>query len=183
MQGNLVAAHKLLSWHSEIATAISTREADGRSVSLALSSDAISRTQCDTLFDLLRSHPFADLGNTDVNTNNSTGSAANLVQEFTAWQARVRKFRQSKVAILTMIPELDTVLRILLGDLSTLEHHCELPAGAQAVGWETGWGWAKQATALLLYVHPPPLNKGDLYRVIEECMRKESKIGFADNSL
>lgn len=177
MQGSLVAAEQMLSWHSEISSALS-----GDKDTIGRSSNSISSAQCEALFDLLRSHPFAGA----VSANDSFASisiSASVVQEFTAWQNRLRKFRQSKVALLSVIPELDTVLRILLGETSTLEHCCELPAGAAAAGWDAGWGWAKHTIALLLYVYPPPLNKGDLCRVVEECMRKETEIGAGGNSL
>lgn len=182
MQGNLVAAESMLSVHSEIASALAG-EVDGRGMLrisdvVASSSNAITRVQCETLLDLLRSHPFAGLVTVNAAFAAGTSVPTNLVQESTAWQNRVRKFRQSKVAILAVIPELDTVLRILLGDSSTLEHHSELPAGG-----EGGWGWAKQVIALLLYVYPPPLNKTDLSRVVEECMHKEADSGMSGNSL
>jgi hypothetical protein len=107
------------------------------------------------------------------------GAVDSLVQQWSAWQNRVRALRQNthSAALLVRIPELDTVLRVLQGEKYTLEHLAAASAGSSSSREDDGgadWGWARLVVATLLYVHPPPLGRADLCRIVEACMRNDA---------
>ncbi|KAJ1438540.1 Nup85 nucleoporin-domain-containing protein [Ochromonadaceae sp. CCMP2298] len=156
LQGSLGAASALLQAHSEIQAALESGGMQG------LAGASISRAQCLALFEVLASHPFAAL-TADAGV---LDTAASIASEFSSWQQRVAKLRQSNNALLTSVPELDTVLRALLGEASTLEQLSRQPMPASE-----GFHWARLCVGMLLYVHPPPLHRGDLGRVVEQCVR------------
>jgi hypothetical protein len=167
LQGSLGAASALLQSHSEIAAAL--QESGGSMQGLAGAS--ISRAQCLALFEVLAGHPFAALTAAQAGDAGALGAtaASSMAVEFSSWQQRVAKLRQSNNALLTSVPELDMVLRALLGEASTLEHLSRQPV--PTAGSEGGFHWARLCIGMLLYVHPPPLNRGDLGRVVEQCVR------------
>lgn len=151
MQGNLTIASELLQLHSEIAAAPVSGPAG-----------AITQAQCRMLVEVLGTHPFASLA---AGGASSQQPASNMSAEFSSWQHRVRKLRQSELPLLAGVPELDAALRILLGEAAALDLHSAIARGGD-------WAWGKLAIAQLLYVHPPPLGQQDLSRVLEECMHR-----------
>jgi hypothetical protein len=152
MQGNLVAVSDLLCLHSEIAGAVPNGPPG-----------AITGGQVSSLLDLLHTHPLAAALQPDATQSAAALSGAHLAAECAGWQNRVKKLRTSGLPLLTHIPELDTVLRMLAGEAAALEHSAGVQQGAE-------WAWAKLAVAQLLYVYPPPLNRQDLSRIMESCM-------------
>jgi hypothetical protein len=159
LQGNLSAACELLQLHSEIGTAPMSGPAG-----------AITQAQCRMLVEVLSTHPFASL--TVGNALQQPGG--NMSAEFSSWQHRVRKLRQSELPLLAGIPELDAALRILLGEAAALDLHSGIARGGE-------WAWGKLAIAQLLYVHPPPLGQQDLARVLEDCMHRALSAGSGGN--
>lgn len=187
LQGDLESALSALKVHSEISEAFlapsNTKRGTKGDAAVAISGNTITRTQCESFFELLLTHPFANMTKqASIGYSSSTegllsreallaSTTHTISVEFSAWQNRVRKLRQSNMTLLTRIPELDTILRILTGDISTLEHLCGVE---EQDGQTGGWAWGKLAIALLLFVYPPPLTKTDLCRIVEECMQKGS---------
>lgn len=151
MQGNLGSARELLLLHSEVADAPA-----------AAATGAITQGQVALFLDLLQTQPLIAQLKPELSASVAP-TAANLSAEFVSWQNRVKKLRASGLPLLTHIPELDTVLRILAGEKAALEHCAGVQRGGE-------WAWAKLAIAQLLYVYPPPLGRQDLSRVMEACM-------------
>lgn len=192
LQGDMQSALTALRVHSEISEALSQPDNHlmGSRNAVAVSGATVTSAQCEGFFDLLSTHPFAAMIKqpTAVYSDTTEGlltreavlasTTHTIGAEFNAWQNRVRKLRQSNMTLLARIPELDTILRALSGDVSTLEHLC----GVGSDGEAEDWSWGKLAIALLLFVYPPPLNKPDLCRVVEECMQKGSA-GYSSSSL
>jgi hypothetical protein len=162
MQGNLSIACELLQLHSEIAAAPASGPAG-----------AITQAQCRMLVEVLSTHPFASLASGSVPSHHRPGGSVSA--EFSSWQHRVRKLRQSELPLLAGIPELDAALRILLGEAAALDLHSDIVRGGE-------WAWGKLAIAQLLYVHPPPLGQQDLSRVLEECMHRALGAGPGSNN-
>ena len=186
LQGDLESALTALKAHSEISEVLIGQTDNSRgtrsSTTVAVSGNTITRAQCESFFDLLSTHPFAGMTKqASVGLGSSEGllsreallasTTHTIGAEFSAWQNRVRKLRQSNMTLLTRIPELDTILRILTGDVSTLEHLCNVEEEQSHTG---SWAWGKLTIALLLFVYPPPLTKTDLCRIVEDCMQKGS---------
>jgi len=193
LQGDMQSALTALRVHTEISEALSqsdNQHLKGSRNAMAVSGTTITSAQCEGFFDLLSTHPFAAMIKQPSSTYHDTtaglltreavlaSTTHTIGVEFSAWQNRVRKLRQSNMTLLVRIPELDTILRALSGHVSTLEHLC----GVGNDGEAEDWSWGKLAIALLLFVHPPPLNKPDLCRVVEECMQKGSA-GYTSSSL
>lgn len=148
--------------------------------------------QCIQLFDILSSHPYAkyiynhhqqslqrsDNNSTSINSIHQstilqTKVLSNITIDFKTWQSRVMKLRRNshENALLNSIPELDTILRIILGDGATIDHLCNRSLQEQSDNEsKVTWVWAKLVIAKLLYVYPPPLGAIDLSRIIEECI-------------
>jgi hypothetical protein len=168
----------------------SNRTQQNKSSSSSLSSYT---NQCIQLFDILSSHPYAkyiynhhqqshqrgDNNSTSINSNHQstilqTKVLSNITIDFKTWQSRVMKLRRNshENALLNSIPELDTILRIILGDEATIDHLCNRSLQEQSDDNESKvtWIWAKLVIAKLLYVYPPPLGAIDLSRIIEECI-------------
>ena len=158
------------------------------------SSSSSYTNQCIQLFDILSSHPYAkyiynhqqshqrsDNNSTSINSNHQssilqTKVLSNITIDFKTWQSRVMKLRRNshENTLLISIPELDTILRIILGDGATIDHQCNHSLQEQSDDNEskvhTTWVWAKLVIAKLLYIYPPPLGAIDLSRIIEECI-------------
>lgn len=192
LQGDLQSAVSALRVHSEISDALNSPH-DARGGTMAVSGNTITRVQCTSFFDVLATHPFASMAHKSslhvsdpqqqdghLSREEVLASTTHTISvEFSSWQTRVRKLRQSNMTLLARIPELDTILRILLGDVSTLEHLCGVEE-EENTGEE--WSWGKLTIALLLFVYPPPLMKADLCRIVEECMQKTDH-NYSNNSL
>lgn len=69
----------------------------------------------------------------------------------------------SNLPLLVRLPELDTVLRILLGDSTVIRRLLMPPAE------EAEMDWTRLCLALMLFVHPPPLSRLDLVHLVEEA--------------
>ena len=165
LQGKTDTVCQLLRLHSEVAEAPTTARPG-----------SISQAQCNKLFDAILSHPFTALVHAGGKASLLLQNSSQISAEFSSWQVRVRKLRQEGMPLLSRIPELDSVLRILLGEPSALESYSGLSIGGE-------WAWAKLAIAQLLYVHPPPLGAQDLSVVLEDCIRKGLASGCASTSL
>lgn len=164
MQGETSTVVQLLRVHSEISQIYATDHG-------ILTSSAATKAQCDAFFDLLESHPYALLASSFdcVAQMRESSSAAVVSAEFSSWHKRAQKLRMAGSGLLVSIPELDTILRILLGEHNTLEQCSGLAVGRE-------WAWGRLAIALLLYVHPPPLTRPDLCRILEDCIWKQSEV-------
>jgi len=173
----------------------SNRTQQNKSSSSSSSSSSSYTNQCIQLFDILSSHPYAkyidnhqqqshqrsDNNSTSINSNHQstilqTKVLSNITIDFKTWQSRVMKLRRNshENTLLISIPELDTILRIILGDGATIDHQCNHSLQEQSDDNEskvqTTWVWAKLVIAKLLYIYPPPLGAIDLSRIIEECI-------------
>lgn len=151
--GDLALCREVLRLHSEV------RDAPASSAA-----GAVTRGQCDALMEILSTHPFASLCEFPATQAPAVSNVATVAADFAHWQHRVRKLRQSGLPLLLRIPELDMLLRVLLGESSALEQCAERSSSG-------AWVWARVAIAQLLYVHPPPLGAADLARVLEGCFR------------
>eukprot|EP00597_Dinobryon_sp_UTEXLB2267_P008632 CAMPEP_0170085148 /NCGR_PEP_ID=MMETSP0019_2-20121128/20111_1 /TAXON_ID=98059 /ORGANISM="Dinobryon sp., Strain UTEXLB2267" /LENGTH=651 /DNA_ID=CAMNT_0010301479 /DNA_START=630 /DNA_END=2585 /DNA_ORIENTATION=+ len=125
----------------------------------------IDEDQCVTLFRAIASHPFAKLiskNSAATWDNNTLPTAANISMEFNEWRHQLQQLRSlsDRMPLLLRLPELDRVFRILLGD-ATLLQDLTLTSCQQ---------WPRLALAQLLYVHPPPLSRTDLARLLQRAV-------------
>lgn len=114
--------------------------------------------QLKALFDIFLSHPFAILL--------SDGAPSSGMSNFTSyklslndWSERIRRLRNKapSKSILSVVPELDSLLRIMMGEKTALTQACE-------------GDWTKITLGLLLYVYPPPLSKANISQIMEEAV-------------
>jgi uncharacterized RmlC-like cupin family protein len=77
--------------------------------------------------------------------------------EFKDWQEKVSSILQRQPPLLGRVSELNTVLYLLIGDKDTLI--------AQA-----GGEWTSLGVGLFLYVHPPPLIRANISKIVKSAM-------------
>eukprot|EP01038_Epipyxis_sp_PR26KG_P004794 gene4794-6721_t len=146
----------LLQLHSEIAEALLVSQTNlERKVVSSHRQSSIDSRQCELLFECILSHPYISFINEELYDTDNLPIA--IASQFQDWRNSVNKLRNSNMSLLIQIPQLDTILRILLGELSTLEEisRCE---------------WTSYTLGLLLYVYPPPLTKASLSKIVEEAL-------------
>lgn len=190
LQGNVIFAVELLQKHSEIAYAMLLTDDQDHSYRRT-SSNRIDRNQCRLLFDTLLSHPYAMYvyeGNSNGENGTMDGTidpnqaASYYTKEFQAWRLAVKRLRgegqmtsisqQSNCsALIIRIPEIDTVLNILLGDKTAIYSAIEINSAVLSSGSQSLW--MKMALALILYGYPP-LGRADLGKVVEEAVAAHS---------
>ena len=120
------------------------------------------------LHELLLSHPYAHTVHNDGEEAEEVLMAADkgrIAVDFKMWQERVWRMRQEASALLAAVPELDSVLQILLGDARSINAAC-------------GDEWTERALATLLFVYPPPLTRANICRILDDAIAAED-IGAA----
>ena len=147
MEGRLNEVWELLALHSGIADIVQTDAGSG--------SDSDRRT-LRAVYDALTSHPYAAMA-TEMQ-HAPPQLPPNLSLEFRDWQTNVSRILQSNPPIVARIPELSTLLLLLLADTDTL------------VQWSHG-DWTALAAALFLYKCPPPLTMSSINSVVGEVLQ------------
>lgn len=153
VQGNTLLACEALSLHSEMAQLLNnpsnTRMTGG-----------VDRAHCQSLFDAILTHPYIPLINGEMSTQDESillSQQSQMLNKFNAWSDKVRRLRASNNALLMRIPQLDTILRILLGEMETLSEVVDRD-------------WMGLTLSMLLFVYPPPLTRSNLGQVVEEAL-------------
>lgn len=107
------------------------------------------------LIDLIRTHPYAE-----KNDFSSVTSTSPYAYQLATWQQGLDTYRNT-VGVNTFLlrnPSLSEVLEVLQGDENSIKRSC----GAQ--------DWKSYLLSLLLYSHPPPLSKLDLYGLLDHVI-------------
>lgn len=169
LQGDLKLACQLLILHSEISPYTEQlKSADFNSSETELSNIASDYDfgQCLALLRTILAHPFAE----DIKNGFSSIPIDGISPAFADWRNRVLQLRGlcDRLPFLLRIPELDTVFRILLGDLPLLQQLTLRAVEAEGV---PELGWTRLCLSLLLYVHPPPLSKPNISLLIQLATR------------
>ena len=161
LQGDLNLACQMLALHSEISPYFQSDD-NSMGETSEINDHGINKDQCISLFRSITSHPFAQLISKNSWENCTLPTAANISMEFSEWRHQLQRLRSSsdRIPLLLRLPELDSVFRILLGDAVLLRDltltYCQQ--------------WPRLALAQLLYVHPPPLSRTDLARLLQQAV-------------
>lgn len=156
MQGCLEDAIEVMVMHSEISSAFILNSDDASSSSAFSQYSTLDPAQCRALFDLMLMHPYYDLTD-DVSADASRRNQRPILS-FSVWQAQVKNLLHSQNELLVRIPQLDKVLRILLGEMEELSEMA-------------GSDWILMSLAMLFYVYPPPLTRVNLSQIVNEAVQ------------
>ena len=172
LQGDLTSTCHILMLHSELspyAEQINAYVFTGDNESDMLPSEAreIDSNQCLELIRTLLAHPYAE----KVRSGACEVPIKVIPAAFSAWRSRVLRLRalSDRLPILLRIPELDTVFRILLGDMTILQQLVARGIGLADDAEELRWTGLCLST--LLYVHPPPLSRVDLTVLVDQAAK------------
>lgn len=150
LEGQLMGAWEILSLHGDLASIITSTD---------LNTDS-DRDTLEAIYDVLSTHPYIDLVDSLVKMNSDEEMneiSPTMALEFKDWQEKVSSILQKQPPLLGRISELNTVLYLLIGDKDTLI--------AQA-----GGEWTSLGVGLLLYVHPPPLTRANISKIVMSAM-------------
>ena len=150
LEGKLMGAWEILSLHGDLASIITSTERNNES----------DRDTLEAIYDVLNTHPYIHLVDSLASNNadeETTEIPSSMALEFKDWQEKVSSILQSQPPLLGRISELNTVLLLLIGDKDTLI--------AQA-----GGEWTSLGVGLFLYVHPPPLIRANISKIVKSAM-------------
>lgn len=150
LEGNLMGAWEILSLHGDLASIITSTDMNNDS----------DRDTLEAIYDVLSTHPYIDLVDSLAKNNSDEETmeiAPTMALEFKDWQEKVSSILQRQPPLLGRVSELNTVLYLLIGDKDTLI--------AQA-----GGEWTSLGVGLFLYVHPPPLIRANISKIVKSAM-------------
>jgi hypothetical protein len=147
LNGDIQLAVATLSLHSEIR--------DSSSISHVV---AVDFKQCKQLFDLMLSHPYCSKG------DHAVAASSPVMNSLADWHADLAALRSGGSTVLARLPELDTALRIMLGDSSS---HMQLSSG----------NWMRLLLLKLLYKYPSQAGRGSLIKIVDESVADAKKNG------
>lgn len=152
LEGKLVGVWEIMSLHSDLANIITSDQENLRSDRMIL----------EAVYDVLHSHPFADIVNSLNQSQSNQQSemrelSPGIVLEFKDWQDKISQILRSQSSLLGRVSELNTVLLMLIGDKDTLVH-------------QSGDEWTSLSVGLFLYVYPPPLIWSNISKIVVSAM-------------
>jgi Nup85 Nucleoporin len=150
LEGKLMGAWEILSLHGDLASIITSTDMNNDS----------DRDTLEAIYDVLSTHPYIDLVDSLAKNNpdeETTEISPTMALEFKDWQEKVSSILQRQPPLLGRVSELNTLLYLLIGDKDTLI--------AQA-----GGEWTSLGVGLFLYVHPPPLIRANISKIVKSAM-------------
>lgn len=164
LQGQLSIAVEFLKLHSEFASFFRTSSEHAYSV--------LSQDHVFAFFSLLESYPYLSfvVPNSESVTHSGKdlfrqryAQQHNLPAEFAVWAERIAEFRSMKSEILLKIPEIDFLLRLLLGE-------------SRAIEVQSRASWKMVALGQLLYQFPATqMTKVNLRRILDGLIEQYEK--------
>lgn len=150
-EGRLVDVWEILALHGDVVYIINgIEQGTGSAV------DDVDYRDLKRIYEVLTAHPYAAAVVSQQDQQQQPLSVDYRLP-FNDWQSGVSRLLQNNPPILARIPELSTLLLLLLADAELL------------VVWGRG-DWATIATGLFLYKYPPPLVRSAIDRAVGEAM-------------
>jgi hypothetical protein len=183
LQGKLKEVIEFLKLHSEIRSFFSF---SSNAVAVFSFSSSVGKEQIIEFFHLIESYPFYDclaiLDEPEEDEEErerklvsffSSHSSPLLIASLTEWSSSVQQFRQHS-SFITKIPELDMILRVLLGEKQIFERIVRnaSPPGRERER-ENSSLWKLVSLGSLLYSYPlHQLTKSNMKRILDESLQQ-----------
>jgi hypothetical protein len=185
LQGKLKAVIELLKLHSEIRSFFSF---SSNAVAVFSFSSSVGKEQIIEFFHLIESYPFYDcltiLDEPEEDEEErerklasffSSHSSPLLIASLTEWSSSVQQYRQHS-SFITKIPELDMILRVLLGEKQIFERivrNAYPPGRGREREGENSSLWKLVSLGSLLYSYPlHQLTKSNMKRILDESLQQ-----------